>query len=113
MSDIARIVGERLRAKRRGLGYSQEKVAELAGLHPTYIGQLERGEKNATLESIEKMCAALHYPMSQLFENITAGEHIVSTADQCYSLVVAQPQKSQKALLKILEELIRYKEDCC
>lgn len=49
MSDIAKIIGQRIRNYRTQKGLSQEKLAELAGCHPTYIGQLERGEKNATL----------------------------------------------------------------
>ena len=52
MSDIAKIIGQRIRNYRTQKGLSQEKLAELAGCHPTYIGQLERGEKNATLESV-------------------------------------------------------------
>lgn len=55
MSDIAKIIGQRIRNYRTQKGLSQEKLAELAGCHPTYIGQLERGEKNATLESVEKI----------------------------------------------------------
>lgn len=110
MSDIAKIVGERLRAKRRELGYSQEQTAELAGLHPTYIGQLERGEKNATLESIEKLCRALHYPMSRLFENIVTENEAEDVAGQCYSLVIKQSVQEQKQLLKILEAIADYKK---
>lgn len=45
MSKIANIIGDRLRHRRLELKYSQETVAEKAGLHPTYIGQVERGEK--------------------------------------------------------------------
>ena len=56
MSEITTIVGQRLRLRRQELGYSQELTSEKAGLHPTYIGQVERGEKNATIESIEKIC---------------------------------------------------------
>lgn len=70
MSDIAKILGERLRRRRQELGYSQEITSEKAGLHPTYIGQLERGEKNATIESIEKICIALSYPLEDLFAKI-------------------------------------------
>ena len=55
MSDIAKVIGQRIRNFRTTAGLSQEKLAELSGCHPTYIGQLERGEKNATLESIEKI----------------------------------------------------------
>mgnify|MGYP003294991583 CR=1 FL=1 len=54
MSELAKTVGQRIRNYRTKLGLSQEKLAELSGCHPTYIGQLERGEKNATIESIEK-----------------------------------------------------------
>ena len=59
MSEIVKTVGQRIRSYRLQLGFSQEKVAELSGCHPTYIGQVERGEKNATLESIEKIAAAI------------------------------------------------------
>jgi len=52
---IAKIIGERLRAYRIQKGWSQEILAEKAELHHTYIGQLERGEKNATIESIYKV----------------------------------------------------------
>ena len=52
MSEIAKFIGQRIRNYRTQRGLSQEKLAELSGCHPTYIGQVERGEKNATLESI-------------------------------------------------------------
>ena len=54
VSEIAKLVGQRLRSYRLQLGLSQERVAELSGCHPTYIGQVERGEKNATIESIAR-----------------------------------------------------------
>ncbi len=60
MSEIAKIIGQRIRNYRTQKGLSQEKLAELAGCHPTYIGQLERGEKNATLESVEKIASAIN-----------------------------------------------------
>lgn len=47
--DISKIIGGRLRSYRQKLKMGQETVAELAGVHPTYIGQLERGKKNATI----------------------------------------------------------------
>ena len=60
MSEIAKIIGQRVRNYRIDKGLSQEKLAELSGCHPTYIGQVERGEKNATLESIEKIASAMY-----------------------------------------------------
>ena len=76
MSDIAKAVGQRIRNYRTKKGLSQEKLAELSGCHPTYIGQLERGEKNATLESIERITAALGISLSKLFEKLDCQRRI-------------------------------------
>ena len=70
MSEIAKILGQRIRNYRTARGLSQEKLAELSGCHHTYIGQLERGEKNATIESIEKISEALKVSLSTLFEKL-------------------------------------------
>ena len=55
MSDIAKIIGERIRSYRTRKGLSQDALGEIADTHGKYIGQLERGEKNATLESVGKI----------------------------------------------------------
>jgi transcriptional regulator with XRE-family HTH domain len=54
-SDILKKFGQRVREVRIGQGLSQEQLAELAGVHRTYIGMIERAEKNITLENIEKI----------------------------------------------------------
>lgn len=72
MSELIRQIGQRIRNYRVQKGFSQERLAELSGCHPTYIGQIERGEKNATLESIEKISSALKIPLSTLFEKLDA-----------------------------------------
>lgn len=51
--------GHRVREERLKRGISQEQLAELAGVHRTYIGMIERAEKNITLENIEKIARAL------------------------------------------------------
>jgi transcriptional regulator with XRE-family HTH domain len=51
-------------------GISQERLAELAGLHRTYISDVERGERNVSLENIEKIALALHIKLSELFSLI-------------------------------------------
>ena len=70
MSELTKIIGQRVRNYRTEKGLSQEKLAELSGCHPTYIGQVERGEKNATLDSIEKIASAMGVSLSKLFEKI-------------------------------------------
>ena len=51
--------GIRVRLQRRTLGFSQEVLAAAAGLHWTYVGQVERGERNLTLHNICKLAQAL------------------------------------------------------
>lgn len=109
MSEIATIIGQRLRLRRQELGYSQELTSEKAGLHPTYIGQVERGEKNATIESIEKICTALDYPMEDLFNKIITTDSKCKTARKCYDLIISQPTDDQENLYILLEDIIRYK----
>ncbi len=49
---------------------SQEKLGELAGLHRTYIGMVERAEKNITLKNIQKIAKALSLRISSLFKDL-------------------------------------------
>ena len=110
MSDIAKAVGQRIRNYRTQKGLSQEKLAELSGCHPTYIGQLERGEKNATLESIERITAALGITLSKLFEKLDG--HESNTKDiplACYEFLSAKSKEEQEQLYKILLEMDKYK----
>ena len=58
--------GEKVREKRNALHLSQEELAERAGVHRTYIGMIERAEKNITLENIEKLAKALKTPIPEL-----------------------------------------------
>lgn len=52
---------------RTSKGYSQEKLAELTGLHRTYISDIERGAKNVTVKKIALICLALNVSLSTLF----------------------------------------------
>ena len=108
MSDIAKIIGQRIRNYRTQKGLSQEKLAELAGCHPTYIGQLERGEKNATLESVEKIASAMDISLSELFDKLgKSGSNNI--AAKCYDLVASKNEAEQKQLYKMLQEMDKYK----
>ena len=109
MTKLTQIIGQRLRTRRQELGYSQETTAEKADLHPTYIGQVERGEKNATIESIAKICIALNYPMEDLFQKLTPLESQSFIAQKCYNLISTQSVKDQEQLYIILEKMIDYK----
>ncbi|MBX3735609.1 MAG: helix-turn-helix transcriptional regulator [Candidatus Didemnitutus sp.] len=66
-----RLLGEGIRRHRQALDVSQEDFAELCDLHRTYIGQVERGEKNISFENILKIARGLKIKPSKLFS--TAG----------------------------------------
>ena len=63
--------GARLRQLRDERGYSQEELAERAGLHRNYVGGVERGERNVALENIVKLAKALSIPPSELFTDFS------------------------------------------
>ena len=66
-SDVLIKFGQRVREERLILGLSQEQLASEAGLHRTYIGMIERAEKNLTLVNIDKIAKALGLPIRDLF----------------------------------------------
>ena len=112
MSDIARVLGKRIRNYRMDKGLSQEKLAELSGCHPTYIGQIERGEKNATIESIEKIAVALNVSLSKLFEKLGSKDDGVRNIPlECYEFLSAKTKSEQEQIYRILIELDKYKKN--
>lgn len=109
MSNIKTTIGQRIRNQRIHKGYSQEQLAELANCHPTYIGQLERGEKNATLESVQKIANALKIPLSQLFEKIEDVNEEDNIPLKCYELFASKNRNDQQTLYQILLDIEKYK----
>ena len=71
MNDIRAQFGARVRLLRNERGWSQEELADRAGLHRTYIGSIERGEQNISLENIDKLAATLGVSLAELFETFT------------------------------------------
>ena len=67
-NNILERFGQNVQRIRKERNISQEKLAELAGLHRTYIGMIERAEKNITLCNIEKVANALNVKISELVD---------------------------------------------
>lgn len=67
-------LGALVRARREKLGISQEELAFRAGLHRTYVGSVERGERNVSLMNLLRLASALGCSASQLIEGIAADE---------------------------------------
>ncbi|HZE57306.1 MAG TPA: helix-turn-helix transcriptional regulator [Chthoniobacterales bacterium] len=60
--------GENLRRQRKAMGISQEDLADKAGLHRTYIGSVERGERNVSIDNIERLANAVGSTVQKLLQ---------------------------------------------
>jgi transcriptional regulator with XRE-family HTH domain len=66
--NLKTLLGTAIKKQRSSLGISQEELAHRAGLHRTYVSDLERGARNPSIDSIEKIARALELSVSKLFE---------------------------------------------
>lgn len=64
--------GQRVRASRLALDWTQEQLADETGMHPTYIGDAERGERNVSLDNILKLAKALEVQPGELLDGLEA-----------------------------------------
>lgn len=66
--ELKTALGVVIRTERSALGISQEQLAERAGLHRTYVSDVERGARNPSIASVEKLAQALRLPIGALFD---------------------------------------------
>jgi transcriptional regulator with XRE-family HTH domain len=65
-SNARRIFAQRLRQIRHIQGLSQEELADMAGLHRTYVGSVERSERNVSIDNMERLANALEVDITEL-----------------------------------------------
>jgi transcriptional regulator with XRE-family HTH domain len=65
-----KVLGENIRTHRRRLKWSQEKLAERSDLHRNYIGDIERGEENVSVDALRRIAAALKVQLSDLTRDV-------------------------------------------
>ena len=107
--DVTQEIGNRIRYYRVSKKISQEKLSELSSLHPSYIGQLERGEKTPSIETLYKICQGMDISLVQLLYEIDAipSEHSDCTyyAFESYKLIENQTPSNQKHLYNVIKEI--------
>jgi CheY-like chemotaxis protein len=79
--DLKILLGVAIKKQRTSLSISQEELAHRAGLHRTYVSDLERGVRNPSMDSIEKLARALRLSVSTLFEQASKDNEAKQTAE--------------------------------
>ena len=105
-------VGQKIKELRTAKGWTQAKLAKLSDCHRTYIGQLERGEKSATLESIKKIANALNVSLPALFENLNTGNSAAAEniPQKCYEFLLKKSREEQKQIFEILTAFDKHEQ---
>jgi len=96
----------RIRHFRRLSALSQEELAFRAGLNPAYLGQVERGLKCPTIDTLYKISNALGVSLSELLNFDNSFEFSDSALDRIKVLLSCVPERKTAQLLKLLENLI-------
>ncbi|MGE7112781.1 helix-turn-helix domain-containing protein [Lysinibacillus sp. NPDC047702] len=112
MDSLVKSVGMHIRVLRKSKKLSQEELAFKANVHPTYIGQIERGEKNLTISSLYQITNALEINLAEFFSVIETDYS--STEKLPYRLIIKLLQdvdiSEQRQLYEILKQIIDLKK---
>lgn len=100
-------IGRRIRQERNKQRVTMEKLAELAGLNESYIGQIERGNKNPSLESLISIANVLGVTMDYLLAEVTEAK-VDGLVDELALLAKGRKPEEVRLLLNINKLVIDY-----
>lgn len=105
--DITAEIGNRIKFYRKDRNLSQEQLAEISELHPSYIGQLERGIKTPSIDTIYRITKGLDVSMSDFLKSIENVDTDEDTyAMKAYMLIEQEKASDQKHLYDIIKQII-------
>ncbi|AHC18720.1 MULTISPECIES: helix-turn-helix domain-containing protein [Paenibacillus] len=108
MSELLELVGTRIRDIRKSKGLSQEALAEKAGFNSSYIGFIERAERNISLKNLEKIAKALNVGVYQLLTYVKDNDELTeedSSIKTILTLLRTRESKDTELALKILTDI--------
>jgi len=110
MEDIYKHIGQVVKKKRIEMGLTQEELAEKTDLHPSYIGQIERGVKKISLLTLNKLSEGLNLNLYQFFKQ-NDEKSIIKKPDidkKIINLIKTIKRNDKKKIIyKIIKELIK------
>lgn len=111
MANLSESFGKRVLELRKAEGLTQEQLGERAGLHPTYIGAIERGEQSPSLETVEKLASGLSVDLKRLFDfKGSVSKPLTSNAlkAQLGRLLAGRSDQELKLGIMLLENAFRW-----
>ncbi|MFH1096481.1 MAG: helix-turn-helix transcriptional regulator [Candidatus Desantisbacteria bacterium] len=105
-------IGNRIRELRKAQGLTQENLGEKAELHNTYIGGIERGERNLSLDSIEKIATGLNIEIKELFtfSPTTIPSQHETIISEIIELIKKGDTKTIEIISKALKEVLEWQK---
>lgn len=105
--NIYKVLGDSVRACRTRAGWSQEELGERAGLHPSYIGQIERCVKKISIATLQKLSAALKVKISDLLQEKSFPAAPSSWEVKLTGIIRDRPAEQQGFAYRIVKEALR------
>ena len=109
MSNLINDIGILIRTLRKQKDLSQEQLAFKADLHPTYIGQIERGEKNITVSNLEVIVKALDITLQDFFYIMYPIKNNENIIFQLLNILKNMNAMEQQELVKVIINLVEWK----
>ena len=101
MKNLLIVLGKRVRELRTAKAWSQENFADICGLHRTYVGQIERGEKNISFGNLIKLSAVLGVTLSELLSRLEDGGPLDRTESKRKPEANDRSTNSERRMLEI------------
>lgn len=105
MDEQARLLGSHLRSLRQARGLTQEKLAELAGFHPTHIAKIEAGERMPSLDALLKFAVVMELPVTALVETLDSGQS--EGDDAVVREIIASLKGCEVGDLELIRDLVQ------
>lgn len=110
--DITKEIGSRIRFHRKNKNLSQEELAGICNLHSSYIGQLERGIKTPSVDTVYRIVKSLDLTMADFLRNIENFDTKEDTfAMKSYMLIEKESLENQKRIYEIIKQIIEFKKN--
>lgn len=102
--------GNRVRELRTEHGLSQEQLALLAEITPSYLGQVERNKKNPTIHIIEKLCLSMGVSLADFFSTSPAKPEIDPLSLQILSQFINLSNEEKKIMLTVIKDILSFRD---